>query len=326
MPNPIVRSTLACMASLALSGAALAQGYPNRPVTLIVPFAAGGPTDTLGRIMAERMRRALGQTVVVENVSGAGGSIGVGRVARATPDGYTVGLGHWSTNVLNGAIYKLPYDLLKDFEPVALVATNPQLVVAKPGVPAKDLAELTSWIRAQGGRTSAGTSGVGTPSHVAGVYYEKMTGTQLTYIPYRGTGPAVQDLMGGQIDVMFDQASNSLPHVRGGKLRAYAVTAKTRLPSAPDIPTVDEAGLAGLHVAIWHALWVPRGTPKDVVGRLNAAVVESLADPAVRQRLGDLGQEIPPRDQQTPEALAAFQRAEAEKWWPLVREAGIKAE
>ena len=308
------------------TSSATAQTYPARAVTMVVPFSAGGPTDTIARIMAERMGKALGQTVVVENTTGAAGSIGVGRVARAAPDGYMLSIGHWSTHVVNGAVYQLSYDVLKDFEPVAMIASNPQLIVSKNAVPAKDLSELVAWVKANQDKVSVGTAGVGSASHVGGIYFQDIIGTKLLFVPYRGAAPAIQDLMAGQIDLMLDQAANSLSWVRGGKIRAYAVTAKTRLPAAPEIPTVDEAGLRGLYIAIWHAIWVPKGTPKDVVAKLNAAIVEALADPAVRQRLGDLGQEIPSRDQQTPEALAAYHKAEIEKWWPLIKAAGIKAE
>ena len=312
---------------LALATAtATAQGFPARAIVIVVPFAAGGPTDTLGRIMAERMGRALGGTLVVENTVGAAGTIGVGRVARAAPDGYTVGIGHWSTHVVNGAIYPLQYDLLKDFEPVAQIASNPQLLVSKNAVPAKDLRELVAWVKANSDRVTVGTAGAGAASHVTGVYFQNLTGAKLSFIPYKGTGPALLDLMAGHIDMMFDQASNALPHARAGKLRPYAVTARTRLAAAPDIPTVDEAGLPGLHIAVWHGLWVPRATPREIVNRLNAAVVESLADPAVRKRLADMGQDIPSREQQTPEALGAFHKAEIEKWWPIIRAAGIKGE
>jgi tripartite-type tricarboxylate transporter receptor subunit TctC len=310
----------------AVSEIARAQTYPARPITMIVPASAGGPTDAIGRIMAERMRVLLGQTVIIENVSGAGGSIGVGRVARAAPDGYTIGIGHWTHYVLNGAIYSLPYDLLKDFEPVAMIATGPLVIVSKKTLPASNQKELVAWLKANPGKASAGTGGVGTPPHVAGLFFQKTTGSHFQFVPYRGTGPAMLDLVAGQIDVMLEQASNVLPQLRGGTIRAYAVTAKTRIASAPDIPTVDEAGLPEFYISVWHGLWAPKGTPRDAITKLNAAVLDALADPAVRSRLADLGQELPPREQQTPEALGAYQRAEIEKWWPIVKEAGIKPE
>jgi tripartite-type tricarboxylate transporter receptor subunit TctC len=276
--------------------------------------------------MADRMGKSLGQTGVVDNTTGAAGTIGVGRVARAAPDGYTVGIGHWSTHVVNGAVYKLNYDLLNDFEPVAMFATNPQLLVARKDVEAKDLKELIAWIKASPDKVTAGTAGVGAASHVSGVYFEQKIGGKVRFIPYRGGAPAMQDLVAGQIDIMFDQAANSIPQIRGGKIKAYAVTAKTRLAAAPEIPTVDEAGLPGLYISVWHGLWVPKGTPKDVVARLNAAVVESLADPGVREKFAGLGQEIPPPAQQTPQALYAHHKAEIELWWPLIKSAGIKVE
>jgi tripartite-type tricarboxylate transporter receptor subunit TctC len=303
-----------------------AQSYPTRPITMVVPFSAGGPTDAIARIMSERMTRALGQAVVVENTTGAGGSIGVGRVVRATPDGYTLGIGHIGTHVINGAVYQLTYDLLKDLEPVALIATNPQIIVSKNAVPAKDLKELVDWVKANQEKVSIGTGGAGTPAHISGVYFQKITGTQVQLIHYRGAAPAMQDLIAGHIDLSFDQAANSLPQVRNGKIRPYAVTSKTRLLAAPEIPTVDEAGLPGLYMSVWHGIWVPHNTPKAIVAKLNAAIVEALADAAVRERLAALGQEIPLREQQTPEALGAHHKAEIDKWWPVIRAAGIKAD
>jgi len=293
---------------------------------MIVPFPAGGPSDTLARVLSEHMRGSLGQPIVIENVAGASGSIGVGRVARAAPDGYTLTLGNWPTHVINGAVYALPYDLRTDFEPVSLIANNPQLIVAKKAMPAQNLGEFIGWLRANPDKASKGTSGVGSAIHVAGVFLQKETGTRFQFVPYRGGAPAMQDLAAGQIDFMIDLAANALPHVRAGSIKAYAVTDKRRLPSAPEIPTVDEAGVPGLHVSTWFGLWGTKGTPKTVVTKLNAALVEALADPAVRKRFADLGQEMFPREQQTPQALAAFHKAEIEKWWPIIKAAGIKAE
>jgi tripartite-type tricarboxylate transporter receptor subunit TctC len=320
--------TLLCVAALTLQtiGISSAQNYPARPITMVVPFSAGGPTDTIARIMAERMRGPLGQTVIIENVTGAAGSIGVGRVARAAPDGYTLSIGHWSTHVVNGAIYSLPYDVFNDFEPISLIASNPQLLISKLGVPASNLKELIAWAKANQDKLTIGTAGVGAASHVSGVYFQSTLGARFQFIPYRGAAPALQDVIAGQVDLMFDQAANSLPQVRGGKIRAYAVTAKTRLASAQDIPTVDEAGLPGFYIAVWHALWAPKGTPKDVVAKLTAAVRESLADPTVQKRLVELGQDLPGPEQQSPEALAAYHKAEIDKWWPIIKAANIKGE
>jgi tripartite-type tricarboxylate transporter receptor subunit TctC len=317
------------LAAIALCGVATfaaAQSYPSRPITVTVPFAAGGPTDTIARIMAERMQRALGQTVVVENVTGAGGTIAGNKIAHAAPDGYSVTIGHIGTHVIVGAVQKMSYDVFNDFEPVAMIASNPQIIVTNPSTTAKDLKELIAWAKSQGKPVTSGTGGPGTPSHIMAIYFGNATGAPVEPIHYKGSGPAMQDLIAGHIQMGFEQAANAIPHIKGGKIKAYAVTQKTRLVAAPEIPTVDEAGLPGFYMSIWHAYWVPKGTPKAVIDRLNAAIVESLADPAVQKRLGDLGQEIPPRDQQTPEALRAWHKAEIDKWWPLIKTAGIKAE
>jgi tripartite-type tricarboxylate transporter receptor subunit TctC len=307
-------------------GPAISEMYPSHPITMVLPFSAGGPTDTLARIIAARMQVSLGQPVIIENVSGAAGTIGVGRVARAAPDGYTISVGPMNSHVLTGAIYKLPFDLLKDLEPVALLANNPSVVVSKNAVPAKDLNELIAWVKANPEKVLVGTSGVGAATHLGGILFENLTGTHVQFVPYRGTGPSMQALVAGQIDLIFDQLSSSLPQLREGTIRSYALMARTRAAAAPDIPTVDEAGLPGLYLPVWSGMWVPKDTPKDIIDKLNGAVVESLADATVRKRLADIGQEIYPREQQTPEALRAYHKAEIEKWWPIVKAAGIKAE
>ena len=327
LPRRQVLQLAASAAALpVVSRIARAQTYPSRPLTMIVPYPAGGPTDTIARLLGERMRASLGQPVIIENVAGAGGNIGVGRVARAAGDGYTLGIGHWGSHVVNGAIYTLPYDLLSDLEPVALISDGPQLIVAARSVPAKDIKELIAWLKANPGKAMVGTTGVGGASHLAGILFQNTTGTNIQIVPYRGAAPRMQDMLSGQIHLAFDQAASSLPQVRGGNLQAYAVTSKTRLAVAPDIPTVDEAGLPGFYISVWHGLWSSKGTPKDVVRMLNAAIMDALDDPTVRQRLTELGQELPARGQQTPEALRTYQKAEIDKWWPIIRAAGIKVD
>jgi tripartite-type tricarboxylate transporter receptor subunit TctC len=306
--------------------AASAQTYPNKSVTIIVPFAAGGPSDALARIMGDRMKVSLGQSFVVENVTGAAGSIAVGRAVKAAPDGYTVSFGHLGTHVANGAIYALPYDMLTDLEPVVLLPSNPMVVVSRGNLPAANLKELIAWLKSNPDKATAGTAGAGSGAHIAGVYLQSLTGLRLQFVPYRGTAPALNDLVGGQIDIIVDQASNSMQQIRSGRIRAYAITDSKRLKAAPEIPTAEEAGLAGFHMTLWSALWVPKGTPKDVIARLNAAAVEAMADPAVLKRLNDLGLEVPARDQQTPQALAVWHKAEVDKWWPIIKKAGIKPE
>jgi tripartite-type tricarboxylate transporter receptor subunit TctC len=321
------RTVLAALAALlAWSGVARAENYPSRPITVIVPFSAGGPSDAMMRILGERMKTALGQAVLVENVTGAGGSIGVARVVRSPSDGYTLSFGHLGTHVANGAIYKLGYDLVADLEPVVRLPSNPMVIVSKNAVPAKSLGELLAWLKSRPAPAAAGTAGAGSGTHIAGLYFEKVTGIKLQYVPYRGTQPAMNDLVAGQIDLIVDQTSNSINQVRAGTIRAYAITDGKRVDSAPDIPTTDEAGLPGFHMTLWSGLWVPRGTPKEVVAKLNGAAVEALKDPAVRKQFENLGLQMPPDDQLTPDALGAWQRSEIAKWWPMIKAADVKVE
>ncbi len=315
---------LALAALLAVGGSALADNFPSRPITIVVPFAAGGPSDAMARILADRMKLTLGRTVLVENITGAGGSIGVGRVVHATPDGYTISFGHLGTHVANGAIYKLDYDLVTDLEPMVLLPSNPMIIVSSKAVPAKTLKELIAWLKARPEPATAGTAGAGSGSHIAGLYFENATGIKLQFVPYRGTGPALNDLVAGQIDLIVDQLSNSINQVRAGTIRGYAVTDDKRAASALDIPTTDEAGLPGFHMTLWSGLWVPKGTPKEIVVKLNAAAVEALKDPQVRERFANLGLQMPPADKLTPQALGDWQKSEIAKWWPMIRAAHVK--
>jgi tripartite-type tricarboxylate transporter receptor subunit TctC len=315
-----------CWIMLSASSHAAGQVYPSRPVNMIVPFAAGGPTDTIALILCDGMSKFLGQPVVAENVAGVAGTVGVGRVVQAPADGYTIGIGHWSTHVLNGAVYALPYDLQTDLAPIALIATNPQMIIGKKAIPADDFQGLIAWLKANPGKALQGTAGTGSPSHVAGSYFQTTTGTSFQFVPFRGGAPAMSALLTAQIDLGFEQAANAIAPLRAGKIKAFAVTAKDRLAASPEVPTVDEAGLPGFYISVWHGLWAPRRTPRELITKLNIAVTRALADAQVRKRLFDLAQEIPPLPQQTPEALAAYQKLEIEKWWPVIRAAGIRAE
>jgi tripartite-type tricarboxylate transporter receptor subunit TctC len=323
----MLKIVLTALLALATFGTnAFAETFPSHPITIVVPFSAGGPSDAMCRILADRMKLRLGETILVENVTGAGGSIGVGRALRSPPDGYTISFGHLGTHVANGAIYKLGYDLVTDLEPVVLLPSNPMIIVSKNAVPAKTLQELLAWLRSRPTPPTAGTAGAGSGSHIAGLYFENVTGIKLQFVPYRGTAPAMNDLVAGQIDLIVDQTSNSIGQVRAGTIRAYAVTDSKRVEQASEIPTTDEAGLPGFHMTLWSGLWVPKGTPKDIIAKLNAAAVDALNDPAVRAQFENLGLRIPPADQLAPEALGAWQKAEIAKWWPMIKAANVKVD
>jgi tripartite-type tricarboxylate transporter receptor subunit TctC len=324
------QSLNALLAALAFTGVhanhAHAQPFPSRPITMVVPFAAGGGTDTLGRIIAEGMKASLGQPVIVENLPGAAGSAALSRVSRAAPDGYTVVFGNWATHVVGPATHAVPYDVVKDFVPVSLAATQPLVIIANKSVPANGLRELVAWVKANSDKATVGTAGPGSATHVAGLFFQAKTGARVRLVPYRGGGAqSMQDLIGGHVNLAFTQASNALPHMQTGEIKAYAVTASARLAAARNIPTVDEAGVPGLHVAVWHAVWASKGTPEAIVSRLNGAVVKTLADPATRKRLADISQELFTPDQLTPESLAALHRAEIETWWPIIKASGSEA-
>jgi tripartite-type tricarboxylate transporter receptor subunit TctC len=303
------------------------QPYPSHPITLIVPFGAGGPVDTLARTLTDAMRTSLGQAVIIENVTGASGTIGVGRAVRAAPDGYTVSIGNWPSHVVNGAIYALPYDVLKDFEPVARLPSNPYVIVARKDLPASNLKELIAWLKANPDKATQGTAGPGSGQHVSGVYFQTVTGPRFQVGPYRaGSSEIMRERLSGHRELTVDQAITARPHVRGGRVKAHADSSNNRLAAAPDIPTVDEAGAPGVYISTWYGMWVPKGTPQEAIRKLTAAAMDALADATVRERLAGLGQEIPPREQQSAEALAAHHKAEIEKWWPLIKAANIKAE
>jgi tripartite-type tricarboxylate transporter receptor subunit TctC len=318
------RLAAATVALPAIARPALAETFPSRPVTMVVPFAAGGGTDIFARILAEGMRGPLGQTVVIENVAGAGGSIGVGRVVHAAPDGYTLSIGTLTTHVLSGALYPLQFDLLNDLAPIAELGYEPLLIAVKSALPVKNIKDLVAWLKANPDKATAGIPGAGSTGNLADLSFQKNTGTSFQFVPYRGDGPAVQDLVAGQIDMMIEPSSNFVAQVGAKTVNALAVTAKTRHPGMPDVPTVDEAGLPGFYVSIWFGLWAPKDTPKDIIAKVNAAAVAALADPEVKAKLGKLGQQVSTRDQQTPEALGALQKSEAAKWWPIIKAANIK--
>jgi tripartite-type tricarboxylate transporter receptor subunit TctC len=323
-----MKKAIAAIAIAALlgSGPASAQTYPSKQITMIVPFAAGGATDVLARFLGERMRAILGQPIIVENVTGAGGSIGVTRLVRAPADGYTLEMGTSTTNMLLGGLYPLQFDLIDDLAPVLLIASEPLMIVGKKNLPANDLKELIAWLKANPDKASIGIPAVGGTGHLAGLSFLNEIGTKAQFIPYRGNGPALQDLVAGQIDLQIEPASNFFAQAKAGTVKPYAITATKRSTAAGDIPTTAEAGFPGFHASLWYGLWAPKDTPKDIVARLNAAMLEALAHEETRRRFADLGIETPPREQQTPEALRAFQKAEAGKWWPIIKAANIKGQ
>jgi tripartite-type tricarboxylate transporter receptor subunit TctC len=319
-------AAIAAFVWLGCGGLAQAEDYPTRAVTMIVPFPAGGATDTLARFLAEKMRAILGQPIIIENVGGAAGSLGVTRAVRAAADGYTLSIGTSTTHMLTGGLYNLPFDLLKDLEPIILIGSEPLLIVAKKDFPADDLKGLIAWLREHPGKASVGIAGVGATGHLTGISFQKVTGTQFEFVPYRGNGPAMQDLLGGQLDFMIEPSSNFKALLGTGNVKPFAITGHARLPAAPDIPTADEAGLPGFFASLWYGLWVPKGTHKDVIAKLNATMTQVLFNPQVRQRFTELGIQMTPIDQQSPEALRAYQKAEAERWWPIIKAANIRVE
>jgi tripartite-type tricarboxylate transporter receptor subunit TctC len=324
--SKLLAVTRAMLCSLAWSGTAAAQDYPTRPISMIVPFPAGGATDTLARYLAEQIRPVLGQPIVIENVGGAAGSLGVGRAVRAPADGYTLSIGTSTTHMLTGGLYTLPFDLFKDLEPVILIGSEPLLIVGKKSLPADDLKGLIAWLKANPDKASVGIAGVGATGHLTGISFQKTTATKFQFVPYRGNGPAMQDLLAEQIDFMIEPSSNFRSLLAAGSVKPLAITGRARLPSSPDIPTADEAGLPGFFASLWYGLWVPKGTPKDIIAKLNATMTQVLADPKVKARFEEMGIQITPLQQQSPEALRAFQKQEAERWWPIIKASGIKTD
>jgi tripartite-type tricarboxylate transporter receptor subunit TctC len=312
--------------ALSCSGEAAAQAWPSRPINMIVPFPAGGATDTLARFLAEQMRPILGQPIVIENVAGAAGSIGVARAVRSVADGYALSIGTSTTHMLTGGLYNLQFDLFNDLEPVILIGAEPLMIVGRKNFPATDLKGLIAFLKANPDGASVGIAGVGATGHLTGISFQRETGTKFTFVPYRGNGPAMQDLLSGQIDFMIEPASNFRSMLAAGSARPFAVTGKTRLKFSPDVPTAEEAGLPGFVVSLWYGLWVPKNTPKDVIAKLNATMVQVLASPPVRQRFEELGIEISALAQQSPEALRQFQKEEADRWWPIIKASNIKVE
>jgi tripartite-type tricarboxylate transporter receptor subunit TctC len=323
-----MRKALIAIALATLLGvaSASAQTYPSRPITMIVPFPAGGATDTLARFLGERMKTTLGQPIIIENVGGAGGTLGVGRAVRAPADGYTVQIGTSTTNMLTGALYPVQFDLLTDLDPVIQIASEPMMIVGKKALPPNNLKELIAWLKANPGKATVGTPAIGGTGHLAGLAFEKATGTSFQHIPYRGNAPALQDLIAGQIDLQIEPASNFYAQVKAGTIKPFAITSAARVSAAPTIPTAEEAGVPGFQAVLWYGLWVPKNTPKDIATKLNTVMVETLADQAIKARFSDLGLTAAPRDRQTPEALHAFQKAEVDKWWPIIKAANLKGQ
>lgn len=320
------RALLAFGAGLVLGGSAAAQDYPARQITIVVPFPPGGASDILARLMAEPMRAVLGQTVLVQNVPGAGSTIGVGRVVQSPPDGYTLSLGNWTSHVGAGAVYPVQWHPLTDLEPVSILSTTTLIIVGRTGLPVNSGKDLIAWLKANSGQATMATVGAGSGAHVCGIYFEQKTGTSVRYIPYRGGAPVMADLLANQVDLFCGEASQMLGHFQSGKIKPLVVMSKTRWRPLPEIPTMAEVGASDTYIAFWQGLWAPKGTPKDVIAKLNDAAVKAFADPKVIKRLGELGQDLPARDQMTPQALGAYHKSEIDKWWPLIKGANIKVE